>query len=77
MSVSLALKKEGVGLQPEFVPGSLASRLFRLLGVFARDILPNVDHINFRIDHEAERYTSRHLQIYLSMGCPTVMAVKP
>ncbi|MDP1670450.1 MAG: hypothetical protein Q8L63_00020 [Alphaproteobacteria bacterium] len=77
MSVSLALKKEGVGLQPKTVRSLLASCLTRLLSVFARDVRPNQEHINFLIDHEAERYTSRHLQIYLSMGCPAVMAVKP
>ncbi len=77
MSVSLALKKEGVGLQQNSVRGSLVCSLSGLLGVFARDARPNQEHINFLIDHEAERYTSRHLQIYLSMGCPAVMAVKP
>ncbi|MEQ1888700.1 MAG: hypothetical protein ABL951_05900 [Alphaproteobacteria bacterium] len=77
MSVSLALKKEGVGLQPESVLGLNAGSLSGLPNVYARDALPNQEHINFLLDHEAERYTSRHLQIYLSMGCPAVMAVKP
>ncbi len=67
MSVSLALKKEGVGLQPESVPGLNIGGLKGLLNVYARDARPNQEHINFLIDHEAERYTSRHLQIYLSM----------
>ncbi len=77
MGVSLALKKEGVGLQPESVRGLNAGGLTGLPNVYARDARPNQEHINFLIDHEAERYTSRHLQIYLSTGCPTVMAVKP
>lgn len=67
MSVSLALKKEGVGLQPESVLGLNIGGLKGLLNVYARDARPNQEHINFLIDHEAERYTSRHLQIYLSM----------
>ena len=67
MSVSLALKKEGVGLQPESVLGLNLSSLKGLPNVYARDALPNQEHINFLLDHEAERYTSRHLQIYLSM----------
>ena len=77
MGVSLALKKEGVGLQPESVRSLNAGGLKGLPNVYARDALSNQEHINFLLDHEAERYTSRHLQIYLSMGCPAVMAVKP
>ena len=67
MSVSLALKKEGVGLQPEFVLGLNIGGRIGLANIYARNALTNNEHINFLIDHEAERYTSRHLQIYLSM----------
>ena len=77
MGVSLALKKEGAGLQSKSVLGLNARGLKRLADIRARETRPNREHITFLVDLEAERYTSRHLQIYLSMGCPAVLAVKP
>lgn len=67
MSVSLALKKEGVGLQPDSVQGLDIGGLKGLAKARARKTRPNYVHSDFIIDREAERYTSRHLQIYLSM----------
>lgn len=67
MGVSLALKKEGVGLQPESVQALSVRALKGPANILARDALPNREHITFLVDLEAERYTSRHLQIYLSM----------
>ncbi len=67
MGVSLALKKEGVGLRTKSLRGLSAGGLSGLSNAYARDALSNQEHINFLLDHEAERYTSRHLQIYLSI----------
>jgi len=67
MSVSLALKKEGDGLQPEFVLGLKIGSHKGLADARARGARSQHEAISLFIDHEAERYTSRHLQIYLSM----------
>jgi hypothetical protein len=67
MGVSLALKKEGAGLQPGSVRGHFRNCPRQTYGVPARRVLPNQERKVFLIDYEAEQHTSRHLQIYLSM----------
>lgn len=64
---TLALKKEGVGLQPEPVQALFVNRSIGQYGAAASEAFGDDDHKDFLIDYEAERYTSRHLQIYLSM----------
>ena len=67
MGVSLALKKEGAGLQPGVMLGILPHCIRRTYGIPARRVRPNQERKVFLIDYEAEQHTSRHLQIYLSM----------